>query len=58
MEHNYCGSSFQPEGCPAVLWTSISGRNRQKIHLISYNFMPSGRSVLLLVVLYIFVILL
>ena len=30
---------FQPEGCPAVLWKPIFGRDTRKIPLISYNFM-------------------
>ena len=29
------GTRFEPEGCPAVLWTPIFGRNTRKIHLIS-----------------------
>ena len=35
------GTRFQPEGCPAVLWTPIKffGVHKRKIHLISYNFM-------------------
>ena len=32
-------SRFQPEGCPAILWTPIFGRNTWKIHLISETFM-------------------
>ena len=29
---------FWPEGCPAVLWMPIFGRNTRKIHLISHTF--------------------
>ena len=36
---SYLGSRFKPEGCPAILWMPIFGRNTSKVHLISDNFM-------------------